>query len=53
MPDCIQIQNNSENGVNTADVYITLFNRNEAERAVIEKNRQKIGNHSIELYLSI
>ncbi|CAF0942517.1 unnamed protein product [Brachionus calyciflorus] len=53
MADSFQIQNNSENGLNSSDVLITLHNRLEAERAVVEKNHQKIGNNLIELYLSI
>ena len=53
MPDSIQIQNNAENGLNSCDVLITLHNRTEAERALIEKNHQKLGNNLIELYLSV
>ncbi len=66
-PDCIQIHNstdgytvnqNGANGANasaaspTVDVLITLFNRNEAERAVMEKNHQKLGGNVVELFLS-
>ena len=57
-PDCIQIQNSTEVygqarvSSRTVDVLIALFNRTEAERAVVEKNHQKLGNNVVELYLS-
>jgi hypothetical protein len=50
-PEFVQIQNNPEIG--TSDIFVTFFNRSEAERAVIKKNHQKFGNHIVELFLTI
>lgn len=51
MPESIQILNNSV--TNLSDVLISLHNRVEAERILVEKNYQKIRDNQIEIYLSI
>ena len=51
-PECIQIQRTPD-GRSTGDVLVSFFNRSEAERAILEKNHQTIGNRIIELYLAV
>lgn len=51
MSDSIQILNNSE--TNSSDILISLYNRIEAERILVEKNYHKIRDYQIEIYLSI
>nr|CAD7262816.1 unnamed protein product [Timema shepardi]CAD7573615.1 unnamed protein product [Timema californicum] len=49
-PECIQLQR-SMDGRATGEAIVCFPSRVEAERAVLEKNRQHIGNRYIELYL--
>lgn len=51
-PECIQIQRTPD-GRSTGDVLVSFFNRCEAERAILEKNHQTIGNRIVELYLAV
>ena len=51
LPDFIQIQPIAETFM--SDAFVTFSNRNEAERALIGKNYQKIGNNSVELFLAL
>ena len=49
----MQIQNHAEGYLKGLTVFITFFNRNDAEKAIIEKNHQNIGNNLIELFLAV
>jgi hypothetical protein len=50
--ETIQIQRGLD-GRPTGDIWISFLNRSEAERAIIEKNHQMIGNRLIEIYLAV
>lgn len=51
LPELIQIQN-SDSYPNMLDVIVTC-ERNVAERILIEKNHQKLGNNIVEVYQTI
>ena len=56
LPEFIQIQNSQDllkNGMNTCDALVAFINRNEAERALVARNYQKIGNNVIELFVAL
>ncbi|XP_013391159.1 epithelial splicing regulatory protein 2 isoform X2 [Lingula anatina] len=50
-PECIQIQRNTDGRPN-GDALVTFVSRNEAERAITERNRKIIGNRYIELFMA-
>jgi epithelial splicing regulatory protein 1/2 len=48
--ECVQIQRTAA-GQPTGEAFITFSNRLDAERAVLEKNRQVLGSRPVELYV--
>jgi hypothetical protein len=47
------VQINAYNEPFLADAFVTFSSRSEAERALISKNFQKIGNNTVELFLAV
>ena len=50
LSDYIQIHSYNESYM--SDAFVTFSNRNEAERALMAKNYQKLGSNSVELFLA-
>jgi len=50
-PECIQMQQNAE-GQPSGEAMVSFTSRAEAERAILEKNKQHIGTRYIELFMA-
>ncbi|XP_043222924.1 epithelial splicing regulatory protein 1-like isoform X2 [Amphibalanus amphitrite] len=50
-PECIQLQQNAE-GQPSGEAMVSFASRTEAERAILEKNKQHIGTRYIELFMA-